>query len=375
MNKIIPFVFIAVFVVLMAFTSEKHDFPELSLRALYTQPPEKWPAPQLDSGVRLIELGKLPQSPAHAKRDSLKNLVRLGKTLFFDPRLSGSNKISCGSCHNPDLNWADGKPLGVGHNNQLGNRNSPSLENVWFFKKLFWDGRAENLAEQAKGPIANPIEMHQDLNSLAPKLSKIKGYKPLFAAAYGDAKITTDRIANAISSFEQTIVSGKSNFDRFLEGDQKAMSDQQILGLHVFRTSGKCLNCHNGPLFTDGEFYNLGLTYYENKKYEDLGLYLTTKKPEDVGKFKTPGLRNVMRTGPWMHNGLMTDMQQLLSEYQMGFRQPDPFPGQEKDPLYPKVSPHISTLNLTIRQQRALFAFLESLSSVSPKVTLPVLPK
>jgi len=375
MNKLIVGVLLLCFIVLMGFRSDYKDEENFSLRALYLLSPDKWPKPELDNDIPLVELGTLPIPPIYANIDSFKYLIELGKTLFFDPRLSGSNTISCSSCHSPDLHWADDKTVAIGHDGRQGTRNSQSLENVWFFKKLFWDGRANTLAEQAVGPIENPVEMHQNLLTLVPKLGKIKGYAALFKAAYGSPKITVDRITNAISVFEQTIVSGKTNFDRFLGGEHDALTDQQILGLHVFRTTGKCLNCHNGPLFTDGSFHNLGLTYYENKKYEDLGLYLTTKKAEDVGKFKTPGLRNVMLTGPWMHNGLMTNMQQLVNEYQMGFRQSDDLLVEQQGELYPKISPHIVTLDMTIKQQQALLAFLDALSAPPEKVVLPQLPK
>lgn len=345
-----------------------------SLRLLYSGPSNAWPAPNVDSSVPYEELGQLLPSPLDLKNDSVKKVVELGKILFFDPRLSGSNQISCSSCHIPDLNWADGRRVSVGHDHQPNIRNAPSLENVWYFKKLFWDGRANSLEEQAEMPVLAHNEMNQDLKSLAKKIRKIKGYQPYFEAAFGSPVITNKKIFQSLATFQRTIVSRRTDFDRFLAGDQKALTDQQVVGLHLFRTKARCMNCHHGPYFTDNDFHNDGLTYY-GRKYEDLGLYNVTKKPEDVGKFKTPGLRNVMRTAPWFHNGLFPDMDGVMNMYNMGMPDQRVRPEQENDPLLPKNDRLLRGIRLSNSEKAAVISFLHALSSVPVLIHVDELPK
>ncbi|WP_410221563.1 cytochrome-c peroxidase [Pedobacter sp.] len=345
-----------------------------SLRKIYSQSPDKWPAPNVDKGVNWKELGVLPPSPINLKDDSIKKIVDLGRLLFFDPRLSSSNQISCSSCHAPDLNWADGREVSIGHDHSPNKRNAISLENVWAQKKLFWDGRADSLEQQAEGPISSEIEMHQDLKQLAKKISKIKGYKPFFSAAFGTDKVSNQRILKALAVYQRTIVSRKTDFDRFLEGKKEALTDQQVLGLHLFRTKARCINCHNGPLFTDFDFHNVGLTYYGHS-HEDLGLYNITKKPEDVGKFKTPGLRNVMRTAPWFHNGLFPDMEGVMNMYNVGMPVQNVKPEQVNDPLLPKNDKLLRGLKLSKAERDAVISFLYAISTTPWKDRQPELPK
>ena len=350
------------------------DIPVDSLRKLYSKPTFQWPKPTIDAGVKFEELGQLLPSPLNLKNDSVKKLVELGKVLFFDPRLSGSNQISCSSCHVPDLNWADGRQVSVGHDHQNNIRNAPSLENVWFFKKLFWDGRANSLEEQASMPVEAHNEMHQDVKSLPKKLRKIKGYAPFFKAAFGTTDITNERIASSLATFQRSLSSRRTDFDRFLANNKQALTDQQVLGLHLFRTKARCMNCHNGPFFTDNDFHNDGLTYY-GRKYEDLGLYNVTKKPEDVGKFKTPGLRNVMRTAPWFHNGLFADIDGVMNMYNMGMPDQRVKPAQMNDPLLPKNDKLLRGIRLSNAEKDAVIAFLHSLSSAPVLIRVEELPK
>lgn len=351
------------------------DIPIDSLRKIYSRSSDRWPKPTLDSGVVFHELDILPDPPITAEADSLKETILLGRTLFFDPRLSGSNQISCSSCHNPDLFWTDGRKLALGHDHLRNTRSTPSLENVWAQKKLFWDGRANSLSEQAFLPISSAIEMHQEIKKLPKKLWKIKGYRDLFQAAYGNPKISSERIMNALSVFQQTISSNRSNFDFFMAGLSSRLTDEEVLGMHLFRTKGRCINCHNGPLFTDGEFHNLGQTFYGDKAKEDLGLYNTTKNPANVGKFKTPGLRNSGRTHPWFHRGQFDHMGAMMIMYNAAFGVKEPTAEQLKDPMFPKLSPHIKPLNLTSDEQNAIIAFVESLNSNPDNTEPPVLPK
>jgi cytochrome c peroxidase len=350
------------------------DLTADSLRKIYSKPTSEWPKPNVDKGVNYQELGVLPPSPLDSKNDSIKKIVDLGRLLFFDPRLSESNQISCSNCHAPDLNWSDGKEVSIGHDHATNTRNAPSLENVWFYKRLFWDGRAESLEKQAEGPLSSNIEMHQDMKLLPKKLKKIKGYQPYFTAAFGDNKITNERVFKSLADFQRTIVSRKSDFDYFLEGNKNRLTDQQLVGLHLFRTKARCINCHNGPLFSDNEFHNVGLTYY-GRKYEDLGLYNVTKNPEDVGKFKTPSLRNVMRTGPWFHNGLFGDMDGIMNMYNAGMPVQRVKPEQEKDPLLPKNDKLLRGLMLSKAEKDAVVAFLQSITTLPWKDRQPILPK
>jgi cytochrome c peroxidase len=346
-----------------------------SLRAIYSKSPNQWPKPFIDSGIKWQELGALPHAPISAQSETQKPLINLGKILFYDPRLSGSNQISCISCHAPEMHWSDGRQVSLGHNQMANSRNSPSLENVWFYKTLFWDGRAKDLEEQMTGPISSDIEMHQDLKLLPKKLSQIKGYLLLFSEAFGDKKITQERIAKALATYQLTFTSRKSDFDYFLEGNTKRLTDQQIEGLHLFRTKARCMNCHNGALFTDNDFHNLGLTYYGRDKYQDFGRYNITKNPEDVGKFKTPGLRDVMNTKPWFHNGLFDNIEGVMYMYKAGMARPKPKPNQENDPLFPKTDIHLKKLNLSVQERAAVISFLSAITTEPWRIQAPDMPE
>lgn len=216
--------------------------------------------------------------------------------------------------------------------------------------------------------------MHQDMKVLPKKLSKIKGYQPFFTSAFGSKEITNKRIIESLATFQRSIVSRRTPFDRFLAKDKKALTDQQLVGLHLFRTKARCINCHNGPFFTDNEFHNDGLTYY-GRKYEDLGLYNVTKKPEDVGKFKTPGLRNVMKTAPWFHNGLFPDMDGVMNMYNVGMPVQRVKPEQVNDPLLPKNDKLLKGLKLSMAEKDAVVAFLEALSSPTVLTRVAKLPE
>ncbi|MEJ5996083.1 cytochrome c peroxidase [Pedobacter sp. Du54] len=362
------------FLVLLSFRSfELNDQLYLTadtLRKLYAQPSSKWPKPTIDKGVNFDELGSIPASAF--KTDPKR--VELGKILFFDKRLSSSDKISCSSCHQPHLNWTDGLPVSIGHNNALNTRNSPTIENVWFYKQLFWDGRAKNLEEQAQIPLTSKIEMHQNMSLLPKKLEKISGYLPLFRAAFGDSRITSERIVKSLADFQRTIVSSPSAFDRFLAGDKNSLTDEQLLGLHLFRTKARCMNCHYGALFTDNDFHNLGLSNY-GQTNQDLGLYQTTKNPNDVGKFKTPSLRNVMFTGPWFHDGSVKSIDSLMLLYNMGMPFPAVTLAQLDDPLLPKNDRLLRGIRLNKSELHALVAFLNAISTKSANFEIPKQPK
>lgn len=347
---------------------------EDTLRFLYSLSKEHWPAPQIDSGVVWQELGIVPESPLKPYFDSLKHLIALGNTLFFDARLSGSNQISCASCHVPDLSWTDGRERSLGHDQQENKRNSPSILNTWNYTSLFWDGRSHSLEDQAFSPINSEIEMHSDMGEVMSKLRRIAGYKPMFDSAFGDNSITPERVTEALAVFQRTVVSRKADFDHFLNGNKQALSNEALRGLHLFRTKARCMNCHNGALLTDNQFHNIGLTYYK-RKYEDLGRYNVTKKPEDVGRFRTPSLRDVIRTRPWMHNGLFDNIEGVLNMYNAGMPQPKPKENEAADPLFPKTDPLIKKLNLSTQERNDIIAFLNAITAQPLKSRMPEMPK
>ena len=310
----------------------------------------------VDEGVQWTELGILPESPLAKNYDSLQHIIELGKILFFDIRLSSSGKISCATCHQPELNWTDGKEKSIGHEGAVTKRNSPTIQNSWFYNRLFWDGRARDLQDQAFAPINSETEMHSEMHEVMRKLSKITSYHDLFEKAFGDEDIDPFKMTEAIATFEKTIVSRKSKFDEFLAGNKKALSNSQLRGLHLFRTKAKCMNCHNGPLFSDNQFHNIGFSG------TDEGYYKVSHKDEDIGKFKTPSLRDVMKTGPWMHDGKQKDMPSILDK----FNKADKVTNMDK---------LLKPLGLTSTEKTDLLAFLNAISSPPIKFQKPVLPE
>jgi cytochrome c peroxidase len=354
-KAIIITVLIALVSICVSFTNVSPEDDTPNLRKIYSQSPDKWPAPFVDPGVAWTELGKLPAGPLYGKMDSLKNLVALGKILFFEPRLSGSGKISCASCHQPELSWTDGRDRSLGHEGTINKRNSPSLQNVWFYKRLFWDGRSSSLEDQAFAPINSESEMHGDMRGLPGRLRRIPGYASLFDSAFGDPGIDPDRVAGALAAFQRTISSRKSKFDLFIEGERKALSNNEIRGLHLFRTKARCMNCHHGPLFSDNNFHNTG--------FGDVGLYHVTHREEDRGKMKTPSLRDVAYTGPWLHDGSVTNLSTIISRY-----------NHAKD-IGRGIDNLLKPLGLTASEQRYLQAFLGAISAPPLEFQKPILPK
>ena len=348
------------------------------LRAAYSKPTNQWPRPNVDASVEFKELGLIPPMPYPDELPHNQKIYNLGYQLFHDGALSASGQIACASCHDPDLGWADGRRVSFGHNRQAGTRNAPTIENAGFLSALFWDGRASSLEHQALMPIQDPKEMNFTLGELVTRLSNKEHYTRWFNESFGSEEITAQRIAQALATFQRTIVSRRSDFDYFLLSQQQTdpkrkalynqrMSDKALWGLHLFRTKARCINCHNGPLFTDGKFHNIGLTWY-GRKYEDLGRYNVTKDPADVGKFKTPGLRGVMNTKPWMHNGLFADMTGIINIYNAGGV---PTKKDPDDPLSPVTSPLLQPLLLTPDEKDALIAFLQSITAPPARAVKP----
>lgn len=340
----------------------------------YKKPIQQWPAPSIDAAVSWKEFEAIEWDSNYYDTQELPE-VMLGKKLFFDPKLSASSQISCSSCHNPELGWADGQEVALGNDHLQGKRNTQSLFNIADRSSYFWDGRAKTLEEQLIGPISAHNEMNMKPEKLAGKLSRVKGYRQLFKDVYQTDKITFDQIARALAVFQKTIRSQPSRLDKFIKGDHKALSDKEIYGMHLFRTKARCMNCHNGKNLTDESFHNIGLTYYK-REYEDLGLYHITKKAGDAGKFKTPSLRDLEYTAPWMHNGLMNDLHGVVSLYNSGMQMINPSPGEKKaDPNFPVTDPLMKPLKLNEQEIDAIVAFLRSMSGSYYKMPRPEIPR
>lgn len=346
-----------------------------SLRAMYERPVASWPKPDIDSGIAWQEFKMLPKTDTSYFSLMEKPKIKLGKLLFFDPLLSGSGQISCSSCHDPQISWGDRRSVALGNDHLRGNRNTISLLNVSHRKNLFWDGRAATLEEQARSPIEAHHEMAMKPEVVGQKIGAIKAYQQLFKEAFGNDKVSYEKIVTSLAAFQRTITSRQSRFDRFLAGETKVLTDQEIEGLHLFRTKARCMNCHYGQYLTDEEFHNIGLTYYK-RKYEDLGRYLVTKKPEDVGRFRTPSLRDVMHGGPWMHNGLFDNIDGIINIYNSGMHMIDPKPEQKAaDPLYPQTDKILRKLNLNPDEKKAIVAFLHAVTATQYKMPRPELPR
>ena len=345
-----------------------------TLRVTYAQPITNWPAPHLDDEVKpyFRDLGLLPLVVYPTNNPYTDAKAGLGKKLFFERRLSGSGQISCASCHDPDLAFADGRTVSFGHERKELKRNAPTILNTAFNETLFWDGRSESLEQQAMAVVNNQDEMHASASFVRENLSKLPGYTNEFAKVFGSPEVTLPRAALAIATFERTLTSRANNFDSFLRGDTNALNDEAVRGLHLFRTAARCINCHNGPNFTDGRFHNEGLTYY-GRKLEDLGRYEITKQPEDVGRFKTPSLRNIARTAPYMHNGLF-DLDGVLNMYNAGMATVRRKVSQKDDPLFPVKSPHLQSLGLNKQDLADLKAFLTALTETRWRMRPPELP-
>lgn len=301
--------------------------------------------------------------------------AELGRLLFFDPRLSADGGSSCATCHDPKKGWGDGQALSIGYPGTLYFRNAPTLLNVAHTKALYWDGRlgTGDMPSQVRDSLTEAHFMQADGRLLQERLKQIPEYVEMFQKAMG-GEPSFGRILNAITAFEKTLVSRNSPFDRYLQGDKGALSQETQKGLELFQGKAGCIRCHHGPLLSDGSFHNLGvpenpavfqepmrhITYrrflktlgvpnYHNLR-RDVGLYAVTKKAGDLGKFKTPTLREVSRTAPYMHNGGFQALEEVVEFYNRGGGE-----GSNQSPL-------LKPLGLSEAEKRALVEFLKSLS-------------
>lgn len=297
-------------------------------------------------------------APAPADNPTTPEKVALGKQLFFDPRLSGDNTMSCASCHLPDRAFGDGIAWNKGQGGATLTRNTQSCLNVGFYSRLFWDGRAGSLEEQALGPIQSKVEMNQDLTELEQELGAVGDYVAQFKSVFHSAPLR-DGVAKALAAYQRTLVTEPSPYDRYLRGDDDALSDDAKRGLALFVGEARCIECHNGPMLSDGKFYRLGVSE------EDSGRERITGKKEDRYRFRTPTLRNVAETGPYMHDGSVKTLDDVVTFYYRGL------PSSTTDGL-PIDAPDLRGQSFS--DIPYLVAFLQSLSGTAPTFTPPKLP-
>jgi cytochrome c peroxidase len=309
---------------------------------------------------------RLPDKPPVPENNPMTpEKIELGRKLFFDTRLSKNNKISCNSCHNVLKAGDDGLPRSPGHEGKLGGRNSPTVFNAAYSSVQFWDGRAPSLEEQAKGPIINPLEMGMASHDVVVELiAKVPDYVKEFEKVFGPGKVTIDKMVQAIAAYERTLVTKDSPYDRFVAGDQKALSPAAQRGLKLVASVG-CTTCHNGPMF-NGPVLPMGQGSYQkfplmadpelDRKYrftEDTGRHVETKKEEDRHMWRVPTWRQVAETAPYFHNGSVAKLDEAVRI-------------MAKAQLAKTLKPD---------DVSDIVAFLKSLTGKPPKQSKPKLPK
>ncbi|MDZ7858699.1 cytochrome-c peroxidase [Sphaerotilus sp.] len=305
----------------------------------------------------------LPPLPIVAGNPITPAKAELGKILFFDPRLSANGTISCASCHNPSLGWSDGLKTGIGINGTVLNRATPTIVNMAYNTQFMWDGRKRSLEEQALGPMKTPEEMKTDLKEMVRMMESVPGYREMFDKAFPGEPISEDIVAKALATFQRTVVSTNSRFDRWLEGDRQALTVQEWRGYQVFKdpARGNCAVCHSGANFTDNGFHNIGITQAEGSP--DTGRFKVRALAVLKGAFKTPTLRDVALTAPYFHDGSAPTLMDVVEHYDRG--------GDDKRNLSKDIRP----LHLSPLEKEDLVAFMTALNGQGPHVTLPRLPQ
>ena len=282
----------------------------------------------------------------------------LGKKLFFDPRLSVTAAQSCASCHNPGFGWGDGLSVGIGHRmNKLGRRSPTVLNSAWGVI-FMWNGSFSTLEQQALGPIQSASEMNMPIDQLMERLTSVAEYKQLFASAFPGEGISPATLAKAIATFERTLVSGRSPFDAWIEGDERAIPEEAKRGFAIFNTTGQCSSCHEGWNFTNDGFHDTGL------RSGDIGrAALLPAIPKMMHAFKTPGLREIVNRAPYMHDGSIATLEEVVEHYDSG--------GVDR----PSRSDLIRPLGLKPQDKSDLVAFLKTLTGNAGSTIIPVLPR
>ena len=287
--------------------------------------------------------------------------IALGRKLFYDKRISVDATLSCASCHDPHDYFTDGKNVSNGVRGALGTRNAPTILNAAYLPFQFWDGRASTLEEQAAFPIANPVEMSQPHAADVSKLGDDSMYRAMFKKTFGTEDVTIGRVEAALASFERTALSGNSPFDRYRYGaDTTALTPAQLRGFLVYMapTRGNCAACHsvgaNSALFTDGKFHNIGAGVNDQGGFSDVGRFHETKIATDTGAFKTATLRNIAKTAPYMHDGSLKTLKEVVDFYAGG--------GNSN----PYLDPEMKKIHLTAEDRADLVEFLQSLTGDMP---------
>lgn len=297
--------------------------------------------------------------PSPSSNPLTEDKANLGKTLFFDARLSRDNNMSCATCHAPDKRWSDGRLRPLGSEHVTNARRTPTVLNSAWLSALMWDGRASSLEAQAVLPITTPHEMNFDIPSVIARLESIQGYRPLFTKAFGDAAVNKKRITEALASFERTLVSNTSPFDRWVAGDENAISERSKHGFKLFTGKAQCVSCHKSWRFTDDSFHDIGL------RTDDLGR--GAKVPPQVTlmqyAFKTPSLRDLPINGPYMHDGAMGGLNEVIKHYEKG--------GIERKSRSLEMKP----FELTEAERLSLIEFVQTLDGGSLKVDYPSMPE
>lgn len=299
----------------------------------------------LSASAALLDSVNIPKTPQQEAK------IELGKMLWFDPRLSLSGKVSCNTCHDLSTNGADTKPLSIGYAGRKGTVNSPTVFNAEKQISQFWDGRAKTLAEQATGPITNPLEMAMTPELAEGVIRSIPGYRPYFEKAFGSKNPTFSEIAEALAAFETTLTTPNAPFERYLKGDKNALTQQQIDGLKLFRRSG-CIRCHSGNLLGGTSFQKVGSVRPYVTDNSSKGRMDVSGKPWDEMMFKVPTLLNVERTAPYFHDGAVKTLPDAVK----------------------KMADIQLDMNLSEKQVEEIVAFLESLNGELPKIEKPTLP-
>ncbi len=304
----------------------------------------------------------LPPVPVPADNPETAETIALGRRLFYEKKLSSDTSLSCSSCHNPLIGFSDGRKHSIGVGGRTGTRNAPTLIDSAYTPLQFWDGRARSLEEQAGGPMSNAVEMNQSHEVSVSKLQADPSYRADFEHAFGPGPVTIDKIKKALASFERTLLSGNSAFDRYqYGGDKSALSPAAIRGLAIFRDEqkGNCASCHTigekYALFTDGKFHNIGVGVNDEGNLTDLGRYSESKLEIEKGAFKTPTLRNVARSAPYMHDGSLKTLRDVVDYYAGG--------GNSN----PYLDKRIKDMHVASAERDDLVAFLEALSGDEPR--------
>ncbi len=324
------------------------------------EPAETKPAEKAAAAGGKVPLG-LPPLAMPDDNPMTPEKVELGKLLYFDTRMSKDRTISCATCHDPKMAWAEHTPTSDGIGHQKGARNAPTVINAAYAKSQFWDGRAKTLEEQAVGPVENPIEMGHSMVAVVADLSKVPEYQERFKKVFGTG-VTKEGFAKAVAAFERTVLSGDSPYDRFVAGDQKALTDAQKRGWEVF--DANCSTCHTPPLFSNYKFFNAGMG--SDKPSADEGLKKVTGKDSDRGKFRVPALRDVANTYPYFHDGSAAKLKDAVA-LMAG--------GGKDNPNLSEMLKSVRDAKLGAKEQKDLVEFLGALSGKYPVIEPPPLPK